>query len=77
MERALSISYPTVRNRLLAALTALGLQDSPEEGGQPLSPSEIQQQRSNILEAVENGTLSAREAASVLQALREQEEGVE
>lgn len=61
MERALGLSYPTVRARLEEALTAAGFGREAEanEGA-----------RRAILDALERGDLSAREAAARLRQLR-------
>jgi hypothetical protein len=61
VERTLGLSYPTVRARLDSLLSALGYTGS--------SPAEAAEQRREILEALNAGTLSADEAAAMLEAI--------
>ncbi len=76
VEKSLGLSYPTVRNKLSAALLALGFVKSDEDDA-PLADAETEPvlneiqraTRREILEAVALGKLSADEAA---QALKEQ-----
>jgi hypothetical protein len=59
IERALGLSYPTVRARLEEALTAAGLgrsEDGPDE-------AELSHRRSAILDELERGEISAADAA--------------
>lgn len=78
VEKELNLSYPTVRNRLGAALTALGL--SGEETTEPSAPippipsmpeisPEMLQRRRALLESLERGELSAEDAAEALREL--------
>ncbi len=64
MEAALGISYPTVRARLDALLSALGFADGPYAEPPPPAPAPITAaqkaaKRKEILAAIENGTLDA------------------
>lgn len=61
VERALGLSYPTVRARLDSLLAALG-----DTG---TSPADAAEQRREILEALNAGTLSPDEAAAMLERL--------
>jgi hypothetical protein len=66
MERALGLSYPTVRARLEEALTAAGLgrdSDRPVE-------DDVATQRAEILDALDRGDITATEAASRLRELK-------
>jgi hypothetical protein len=71
VEKELNLSYPTVRNRLAAALTALGLtgnvENEPPEipSTPPLSP-EMAERRRALLESLEQGDMSAEEVALAL-----------
>lgn len=80
VEKELGVSYPTVRNRLTAALTALGFANGSEEGesrpqpepspwppepAPPPSP-ETAERRRQILDALARGEVGAEEAARVL-----------
>ena len=56
VEKELNISYPTVRKRLDDVITALGYQ-----------PADETRKREEILDALEAGQLTAREAADLLQ----------
>lgn len=68
MERELRLSYPTVRARLEEALEAAGfVRASPSAGGEETTAA----QRSAVLDALERGELTAREAAKRLRGLRE------
>ena len=79
VEKELGVSYPTVRNRLTAALTALGFAGGPEEGESPPPPEaspwppepapETAERRRQILDALARGEVSADEAARVLREL--------
>jgi hypothetical protein len=67
VERTLGLSYPTVRARLDSLLSALGYTGtSSAEADGPLPAAE---RRREILEALNAGTLSADEAAAMLEAL--------
>ena len=60
VEKALGVSYPTVRNMLDQALRSLGLFDEPTGGS-----------RREILEQLEAGKLSTEEAMQRLNTLKE------
>lgn len=64
VERELGISYPTVRNRLDAMLTALGYAPEPAA-----SQDEPPRKKREVLEALESGKISPEEA---VRQLREQ-----
>jgi len=66
VERELGISYPTARNKLDALLLALGLTPAviPEHNGN------LAQQRREILDMLEQGQITAEEAARKLRQLR-------
>ncbi len=61
MERALGLSYPTVRARLEEALVAAGF-------GREAEPN-IGNRRTEILDSLERGEITAREAAQRLREL--------
>jgi hypothetical protein len=61
VERTLGLSYPTVRARLDALLTALGYTGA--------AVADAAEQRREILEALNAGTMTADEAAALLEAL--------
>lgn len=66
----LGVSYPTVRNRLTAALAALGFvngEEAPEPRSEPEPPQpEVSSvQRREALEAVARGEMSVEEAAAL------------
>ncbi len=67
MERELGLSYPTVRARLEEALAAAGLGRAPDRAGEQESASA---QRHAVLDALERGEISAREAARRLRDIR-------
>ena len=74
MEAALGISYPTVRARLDALLSALGFEGGPyasPAASAPLSAAQKAARRKEILTAIENGTLGADAGLNALQALSE------
>ena len=65
MERELGISYPTVRNRLNAVIAELGYEvraDAP-------APGESSDRRREILKRVNEGEISAEEAAEQIKQL--------
>lgn len=66
VERELGISYPTVRNRLNAAIAELGITEQPE-----WTPEEIAAERVEILKELENGKLSPTEAEELLTTLNQ------
>ena len=62
MEKELGISYPTVRSRLDAVISRLGLAVMP--------PAEvIKEERRRIFDQLENGEISADQAAEMLKVL--------
>ena len=80
VEKELGVSYPTVRNRLTAALTALDLsgqaqdpafQPAPEEGTDTNGhvPEDTSARRRDALNALARGEMSAEDAARVLREL--------
>ena len=73
MEAALGISYPTVRARLDALLSALGFDSGPYAEAPPPAPPMTAAQkaarRKEILAAIENGTLDADAGLNALQNL--------
>jgi len=62
METELGISYPTIRNRLLEVIRALGYEPGSDEGGGV--SDEIRQR---VLEDLDQGRISAEEAMRILQ----------
>ncbi|WP_091224915.1 DUF2089 domain-containing protein [Paenibacillus sp. BC26] len=64
MEKELSISYPTVRNRLDHIVEALGYQTTPAETPAPAEDS----QRKQILTKLDEGTITVEEALKLIQA---------
>ena len=64
VEKELGISYPTVRNRLENLIARLGF-----EAGKP-DAAELKEERKKVLERLENGELSAAEAAEILKNLK-------
>ena len=72
MEAALGISYPTVRARLDALLSALGFADGPfaePPAPAPMTAAQKAAKRKEILTAIENGTLDADAGLTALQDL--------
>lgn len=70
MEAALGLSYPTVRARLDALLTALGFADGPAPPAPPPpTAEEIAQRRKDILEAIQTGAMDADSGLRALQEL--------
>ncbi len=70
MEAALGISYPTVRARLDALLSALGFADGPYAAPPaPMTAAQKAAKRKEILTAIENGTLDADAGLTALQDL--------
>ena len=65
VERELGISYPTARNKLDALLLALGIVPPPL-----LENGELDAQRKKILDQLEQGQITAEEAARKLRSLR-------
>ena len=73
VEAALGISYPTVRGRLDALLSALGFADGPQPAPQPapmpMTAAQKSARRREILTAIQNGTLDADAGLTALQDL--------
>lgn len=62
MEEELALSYPTIRNRLLEVIRALGYEPGKEE------PAEVtDEKRKSVLEELDAGKISAEEAMHLLQ----------
>ncbi|UCC68579.1 MAG: DUF2089 domain-containing protein [Armatimonadota bacterium] len=66
MEKALDLSYPTVRGRVDALLAALGYAPSKAEA---LSREQLAERRRDILDRLQAGDLTAEEAARELKGL--------
>lgn len=62
MENELSLSYPTIRNRLHEVIRALGYEPGIEEPG-----GLTDEQRRHVLEDLDEGRISAEEAMRMLQ----------
>jgi hypothetical protein len=71
VEVELGISYPTVRARLDDVIRGLGF---PAAGEEALRPSQVREERRQILEALRNKDISADEAAKRLATLGERKE---
>lgn len=67
LERELGLSYPTVRSRLEKALIAAGLGEAPASNA---DRAEAAAQRVAILEELEQGAITAAEAAARLRELQ-------
>ena len=65
VERALGVSYPTVKNMLDAALSALGLDEKPE-----LRALREKEERSEILQRLSNGEIGVDTAIEALHQLK-------
>lgn len=65
VERALGVSYPTVKNMLDAALSALGLDEKPE-----LRALREKEERSEILQRLSNGEIGVDTAIEALNQLK-------
>jgi hypothetical protein len=68
VEAELGISYPTVRGKLDDVIRVLGFPATSDDG---LRPSQIREERRQILEALRGKSISADEAANRLAALGE------
>ena len=66
LERELGISYPTVRNRLNAVIAELGY----EVRGDAPTSDESSEKRREILKQLDEGEISAEEAAELIKQLR-------
>jgi hypothetical protein len=62
LQEELSLSYPTVRNRLYEVIRAMGYEPGREE-----APEISEEKRHSVLESVETGQISAEEAIRLLQ----------
>ena len=65
VERALGVSYPTVKNMLDAALTALGLDEKPE-----LRALREKEERAEILQRLSDGDIDVDTAIEALHQLK-------
>lgn len=65
VEKALGVSYPTVKNMLEAALAALHLDDAPQAG-----QARRKEQKADILSRLSNGELDVEQAIDELNQLR-------
>lgn len=65
VERALGVSYPTVKNMLDAALTALGLDEKPE-----LRALRKKEERAEILQRLSDGEIDVDTAIEALHQLK-------
>ena len=65
LERALGVSYPTVKNMLDAALTALGLDEKPE-----LRALREKEERAEILQRLSDGEIDVDTAIEALHQLK-------
>ena len=65
VERALGVSYPTVKNMLDAALTALGLDEKPE-----LRALREKEERAEILQRLSDGEIDVDTAIEALHQLK-------
>ena len=65
VERALGVSYPTVKNMLDAALTALGLDEKPELRALP-----EKEERAEILQRLSDGEIDVDTAIEALHQLK-------
>lgn len=65
VERALGVSYPTVKNMLDAALTALGLNEKPE-----LRALREKEERAEILQRLSDGEIDVDTAIEALHQLK-------
>ncbi len=65
VERALGVSYPTVKNMLDAALTALGLDEKPE-----LRALREREERAEILQRLSDGEIDVDTAIEALHQLK-------
>jgi len=72
VERAMGISYPTVRNLLDTTLRALGLDDGAQEAEQAPQAADAQARR-DILDQLEKGEIDASQAAEKLKDLRREQ----
>lgn len=71
MERALGISYPTVRARVEALVQALGLGDGEAEAAATIADETDAAKRRAILERLASGEIDAKAAAEALRAVED------
>ena len=71
VEAELGISYPTVRDRLDDVIRGLGFPSASDDG---MRPSQVREERRQILESLRNKDISADEAARRLATLGERKE---
>ena len=64
VEKELGISYPTVRNKLDAVISKLGLEASKT------SATSIKEEQKKIIQQLENGEITATEAEEILRSLK-------
>lgn len=64
MEAEIGLSYPTIRNRLHEIIRALGYEPYGAEESQPAAPPE---QRQRVLQALERGEITVKEALRLLE----------
>lgn len=62
VEKAMGISYPTVRGKLDAVIKKLGLESS-------MSSDEIKQERKKVFDRLDRGEITADEAADILKSI--------
>lgn len=80
VERILGLSYPTIRQRFESLVSVLGYEAGPEPQSDPRpqphadAHSRRREKRSEILERLERGEVSAEEAARELQTLKKSAE---
>lgn len=66
VEKALGVSYPTVRNMLESALTALGLNDKGAAAAATTATTVRREEKQDVLDRLSCGELSAEEAIAAL-----------
>jgi len=72
VEKELNLSYPTVRNRLSAAVAALGLLGEDEAPPPMLGESQIMEKRRSLLDSLARGEISAEAVAEALKHIGQQ-----
>jgi hypothetical protein len=72
MEEELSLSYPTLRNRMNDILRAMGYEPAREESQPPLPVLPGPAERKRILEDLEKGVISMAEAKKRLKGIRDE-----
>jgi hypothetical protein len=66
VEKELNLSYPTVRNRLSAAVAALGPDEAPAEAPVDLSDTDTMARRRTLLDELARGVITADDVADAL-----------